>query len=179
MYIELVYNGHEEQAKELMMKFGPEQEYFYQDDLKRLAMVTKRDQMSGNDITDTFKSNEFIVRISRDTLSLLKRHLHDKKASIVMNIVNEHLYFDLYEGVARNKKQCTATSGALIGEAKRQDNKVKVYYGLLKEPDVQSTITTAPPEEGNLLESYKFELSLFRSDLNFYIFRRRYGWHGR
>lgn len=147
MYIELVYNGHEEQAKALMEKFGPEQEYYYQEDLKRLAMITKRDQMSGNDLTDTFKSNEFIIRISRDTLSLLKRHLQEKKASVVMNLVNEHLYFDLYEGVARNKKQCDATAGAFLGEAKRQDNKVKVYYGLLKEPDYQQMTTQAPPAE--------------------------------
>lgn len=147
MYIELVYNSHEEQAIDLMNKFGPEQEYYYQDDLKRLSMVTKREQMSGNDLTDTFKSNEFIIRISRDTLSLLKRQLHEKKASIVMNLVNEHLYFDLYEGVARNKKQCDATAGALIGEARRQDNKVKVYYGLLKEPDVQAMAAPPPPAE--------------------------------
>ncbi|XP_055703167.1 transcription initiation factor TFIID subunit 5 [Phlebotomus papatasi] len=150
MYLELVYNNHEEQAKRLMEKFGPEQEYYYQEDLRRLAMVTKRDQMSGNDLTDTFKSNEFIIRISRDTLSLLKRHLQEKKQSVIMNIVNEHLYFDLYEGVARNKTQCDATAGALTGEAKRQDNKIKVYYGLLKEPDFQSL--TAPPEEDDDLD---------------------------
>lgn len=45
MYIELVYNGHEDQARGLMEKFGPEQEYYYQDDLRRLSMITKRDQM--------------------------------------------------------------------------------------------------------------------------------------
>ncbi|EDS41798.1 transcription initiation factor TFIID subunit 5 [Culex quinquefasciatus] len=146
MYIELVYNGHEEQAKKFISKFGPEQEYYYQDELAKLAMITKKDQMSGNDLTDTFKSNSFTIRISRDTLSLLKRHLHEKKASVILNIVNEHLYFDLYEGVARNKAQCDATTGAMVGEARRTENKVKVYYGLLKEPDVQ-TLVQAPPEE--------------------------------
>lgn len=120
MYIELLYNGHEDQAADLMAKFGPEQEYYYQDDLKKLAMVTKKDQISGNDLTEAFKSNEFIIRISRDTLSLLKRHLHERKASVIMNIVNEHLYFDLYEGMARNKQQCDATAGSMMGEAKRQ-----------------------------------------------------------
>lgn len=144
MYLELVYNGHEGQAKKLMDRFGPEQEFYYHEDISRLATVTKRDQMSGNDLAETFKSNEFIIRISRDTLSLLKRHLQEKKQSVIMNIVNEHLYFDLYEGVARNKVQCDATAGAMIGEAKRQDNKIKVYYGLLKEPDMQ---TLAQPAE--------------------------------
>lgn len=145
MYLELVYNGHENQAKSLMEKFGPEQEHYYQDDLRKMGMVTKSDQMSGNDLTDNLKSNEFIIRISRDTLSLLKRHLSEKKRAVIMNILNEHLYFDLYEGVARNRTQCNATAGAMTGEAKRQDNKVKVYYGLLKEPDFQSL--AQPPEE--------------------------------
>ncbi|XP_070494188.1 transcription initiation factor TFIID subunit 5-like [Chironomus tepperi] len=148
MYIELVYNGHECQAKEFMEKFGPEQEYYYQDDIKRLSMITKRSQMRGNDLADTFRSNEFIIRISRDTLSLLKRHLQEKKISIVMNIINEHLYFDLYEGMARNKKQCEATAGSLLGEARRQDNRIQVYHGLLKEPDYQLIMTQTPlPED--------------------------------
>lgn len=120
MYLELVYNGHTEKAIMLMKRFGPEQDVYYQSDLKRLALVTKRDHMNGNELTDTFKSNQFIIRMSRDTLSLLKRHLHDKKASVLLNIVQEHLYFDMYEGVARNKSQIDATSGAVIGEATRQ-----------------------------------------------------------
>lgn len=103
-----------------MKKFGPEQDSYYQDDLKKLAMVTKKDHMNGNELTETFKSNQFIIRMSRDTLSLLKRHLSDKKASVLLNIIQEHLYFDMYEGVARNKGQIDATSGAVGGEAKRQ-----------------------------------------------------------
>lgn len=123
MYLELVYNGHTTKAIALMERFGPEQDVYYQDDLRKLALVTKRDHMNGNELTDTFKSNQFIIRMSRDTLSLLKRHLHDKKASILLNIIQEHLYFDMYEGVARNKAQIDATSGAIIGEATRQGKK--------------------------------------------------------
>ncbi|XP_023011595.1 TATA-box binding protein associated factor 5 [Leptinotarsa decemlineata] len=146
MYLELVYNGHTEKAIGLMKKFGPEQDCYYQEDLKKLAMVTKRDHMNGNELTETFKSNQFIIRISRDTLSLLKRHLNDKKAAVMLNIIQEHLYFDMYEGVARNKSQIDATSGAIGGEAKRQDNKTKVYYGIPKAPDMVS-LAAAPVED--------------------------------
>lgn len=124
MYLELVYNGHQDKAISLMKRFGPEQDSYYQDDLKKLAMVTKKDHMNGNELTDTFKSNQFIIRMSRDTLSLLKRHLQEKKASVLLNIVQEHLYFDMYEGVARNKGQIDATSGAVVGEATRQGKKL-------------------------------------------------------
>lgn len=147
MYLELVYNGHTEKAISFMERFGPEQDVYYQNDLKRLALVTKRDHMNGNELTDTFKSNQFIIRMSRDTLSLLKRHLHDKKASVLLNIVQEHLYFDMYEGVARNKNQIDATSGSVIGEATRADNKAKVYYGLLKGVDIQMLATPVEDED--------------------------------
>lgn len=148
MYIELINDGHEYYAREFMDKYGPEQEYYYQDDIKKLSMITNRSQMNGNDLIDTFKSNEFIVRISHDAFTLLTRYLHEKTtSSVLINIINEHLYFDLYEGTARSKKQCDETAGALLGEAKRQDNKVKVYYGLLKEPDYQRLMKQAVLED--------------------------------
>ncbi|XP_045472078.1 transcription initiation factor TFIID subunit 5 [Harmonia axyridis] len=148
MYLELVYNGHTEKAITLMKAFGPEQDSYYQDDLRKLALVTNREHMNGNELTDTFKSHQFIIRMSRDTLSLLKRHLNDRKASVLLNIVQEHLYFDMYEGVARNKSQIDATSGAVGGEAKRQDNKVKVFYGIPKAPDIQSLAAPIEEEDG-------------------------------
>lgn len=141
MYLELVYNNHSEEAQQLMKKYSVNLDEYYQTDLKRLSNVTQREQMAGNELTDTFKSNQFNIRISRDALSILKRHLQEKKQSILLNIIQEHLYFDIYEGVARNKQQIDATSGATVGEATRQDNKTKVFYGLLKEPDIQ------PPSE--------------------------------
>lgn len=72
--------------------------------------------------------------MSRDTLSILKRHLKEKKRSVVPNIVQEHLYFDMYEGVARNKQQIDATAGAVVGEATRQGayfKKKRATYGIL------------------------------------------------
>lgn len=73
------------------------------------------------------RSNQFIIRMSRDTLSILKRHLQEKKYSVLLNIIQEHLYFDMYEGVARNKEQIDATSGAMVGEATRQGNEIMFY----------------------------------------------------
>ena len=52
-------------------------------------------------------------------MSLLKKHLLEKKKAVVLNIIKEHLYFDMYEGVARNKTQIDATAGAMVGEATR------------------------------------------------------------
>lgn len=55
MYLELVYNNHEELAVQFMARFRDCQESYYQDDIQRISYVTKREHMSGNEITDTFK----------------------------------------------------------------------------------------------------------------------------
>jgi len=137
MYLEMVYNDHESKASKFMERFTPDQEDYYKDDLKKVSFITKKEHMKGSDLMENFKSSQFTVRMSRDTYSVLKRFLQDKNQSIVMNVIQEHLYVDMYEGVPRNKAQVESTAGAMEGEANRQVNKTKVYYGLLKEPDIQ------------------------------------------
>lgn len=145
MYLGLIIYDHIEHAKSLLEKYGPEQEDYYQDDLKKLSFVIKKDHMKGNEIAETFSSNKFVIQISRDTSSLLKRFIHEQKHStIIANIVSNHLQLEVYEGGARGHAQLKATAGGLLGEAAKHENRVKVYYGLLKE-DIQSL--TVPVEE--------------------------------
>lgn len=60
--------------------------------------------------------------MSRDTVSILKRHLNEKDHSVLLNIIKNHLYLDMYEGVARNKDQIEITAGGMVGEARREGN---------------------------------------------------------
>ena len=55
MYLELVYNGHDEVSKQFLQKLGSLQEDYYQDDIHRLSLVTNRDHMTGYQITDNFR----------------------------------------------------------------------------------------------------------------------------
>lgn len=55
MYLELLFNGHEDQAKKILERFGPDQEDYFQEDLKKLSHVCKTDHLKGNELTDTFK----------------------------------------------------------------------------------------------------------------------------
>ena len=133
MYLELVYNGHEEAAKHFIAKFGPRQESYYQEDIKKLSFVTKKDHMKGNELMENFNTSQFTVRMSRDTYTQLrqqKKHLSEKKHTLLWNVIQEHLYLDVYEGLPRSKNQIDSTAGAVTGEANRQANKSKVssYY---------------------------------------------------
>ena len=132
MYLELVYNEHEDQAKTFISAFGPRQESYYQEDIKKLSYVTKKDHMKGNELMDNFNTSQFTVRMSRDTYTQLrqqKKHLSEKKHSLLWNVIQEHLYLDVYEGLPRSKSQIDSTAGAMTGEANRQANRAKVSFG--------------------------------------------------
>ncbi|CAG0882185.1 unnamed protein product [Cyprideis torosa] len=112
-------------------------EYYYEKDIQKLRTIKKKQQMQGNIFLDTFKANQFTVRLSRDAYSSLKRFLEEKKHNLLLNIIQEHIYLDIYEGLPRTKAQIDATAGAIWGEAQHQANRSKMFYGLAREPDVQ------------------------------------------
>ena len=131
MYLELVYNGHEAKAKvrwwchlekcllcvvsqvmcmfqAYIEEFGPQQEPFYQEDIKKLSYITKREHMKGSELMENFRTSQFTVRMSRDTYTQLRhqrKFMSEKKHAVLWNVIQEHLYLDVYEGIARNKQQ--------------------------------------------------------------------------
>lgn len=150
MYLELVYNGHEDAAKTFIAHFGPRQESFYQEDIKKLSYITKREHMRGSELMENFRTSQFTVRMSRDTYTQLrqqKKFLSERKHAVLWNIIQEHLYLDVYEGIARNRSQINATAGGMIGEANRQANRAKIFYGLQREPDLSAFIADDDSEE--------------------------------
>lgn len=55
MYLELVYNGYKRQAIEFMQTYGPKQEDYFQEDIKKFATITTKEQMKSSEIAETFK----------------------------------------------------------------------------------------------------------------------------
>ncbi|KAI5641492.1 WD40 associated region in TFIID subunit, NTD2 domain-containing protein [Phthorimaea operculella] len=146
MYLSLVLYDHTEHAANFLEKFGPEQDEYYQEDLSKLSIVKNKEQIKGNELADIYTSNKFIVQLSRDASSQLKRFLHEQKSStIIINVINNHIQIEVHEGPGRTLAQVRSTTGGLLGEATRSENRTKVYYGLLKEPDIQ--VLPAPVED--------------------------------
>jgi transcription initiation factor TFIID subunit 5 len=89
-----------------------------------------------------------VVRMSREALSTLKRFLQEKRLKLIQNIVQDRIHVEVYDGIPRGKAAIHAVAGHLMGEALRQDNKTKVYYGLLREPDLQNVQMDEDDEDG-------------------------------
>lgn len=109
-------------------RFRGDQECYYEDDLRILSSLSKREHMRGNETLLDFRTSKFVLRISRDSYQLLKRHLQERQNNQIWNIIQEHLYIDIFDGMPRSKSQIDAMSGSLAGEAKREANKAKVGF---------------------------------------------------
>eukprot|EP00794_Sanderia_malayensis_P017626 gene17626-19380_t len=76
LYLELTYKGLQTEAEVFFKKFEPFQEGYRQEDMRKLKSVTKREQLYGsNEIVDSFRSSKYMIRLSRETFALLKKHL--------------------------------------------------------------------------------------------------------
>ncbi|KAF2353500.1 TFIID subunit TAF5 NTD2 domain [Trinorchestia longiramus] len=150
MYLELIYNGHRTEALELLTTCSGSMEAHHAEDLRSISLVTTRAQMSGQPLLHTLLSGHYTCRMSRDSLAHLKRFLADRNAGPVPRIIQDRLYIDLVDGQPRNKKQVLAAQGGITGEAPRSANKTKIFYGLLKEPELQSVINEEEEAEEDL-----------------------------
>ena len=75
-------------------KYSNDQEYYYQDDMTQLSTVTKAEHMTDNQLLQNFRTSKFVIRMSRDSYTHLKRHLQENKQNLLLNIVQEHLFID-------------------------------------------------------------------------------------
>lgn len=55
MYLVLILYDHNEHAVNFLEKFGPEQEDYYQEDLKRLSIVKHKEQIKGNELAEIYR----------------------------------------------------------------------------------------------------------------------------
>lgn len=136
MYYELVVRNFEDDARKFFDQFSEDQDDCYNDDLQQIALATKPHQIQDCQIFENFKSNKFVINMSRDTHTHLKRFLSAKNFATVSAIINDKLSISVYEGATRNKLQIEKTGGAMMGECAKNASKVKVLYGLLKEPEI-------------------------------------------
>lgn len=56
MYLELIYNNYQDQAIEFIRIYGPKQEDYYQEDIKKFAGIINKEQMRSSEIVNIFKS---------------------------------------------------------------------------------------------------------------------------
>ncbi|CAB4015297.1 Transcription initiation factor TFIID subunit 5 [Paramuricea clavata] len=147
MYLDLIYQGHEKQAKSFLTKFRDSQEDYYQEDILKLASVTHKEHVEVNDLMLTLRSNKFVIKLSRESYQALKKKLQENQSNLVLNLIQQHLQFDVFDGRPRSNDAVTSAAGAVVGEPTNEANKGKVLHGIAQEPDLGVVLPEDDPED--------------------------------
>ena len=147
MYLDLIYQGHDEKAKSFLTKFRDSQEDYYQEDIVKLASVTHKEHVEVNDLMLTLRSNKFVIKLSRESYQALKKKLQETQNNLVLNLIQQHLQFDVFDGRPRSKEAVTSAAGAVVGEPTNEANKGKVLHGIAQEPDLGVVLPEDDPED--------------------------------
>ncbi|XP_067931982.1 transcription initiation factor TFIID subunit 5-like [Watersipora subatra] len=140
MYLNLVYNNHEHSALAFYEAFIDNQEESNMEILEKMRNIRKREHMQTDPLMNTLRSNKHVVKMCREIFTHMKRHLQENGMVTMLNVIDEHLHIETYDGAPRNQQQTQAVTGSLLGESKKDANKGKVLYGLLKEPEINIPI---------------------------------------
>eukprot|EP00794_Sanderia_malayensis_P017624 gene17624-19378_t len=62
----------------------------------------------------------------------------DNQRDVILNIIQQHFHLDVFDGRPRKKRAVGAGSGGITGEAPQYANKVKVFYGLITDPELNA-----------------------------------------
>ena len=63
------------------------------------------------------KVRQFIIRLTRDSTMALKRNFQEKKLQVLMDVIEDHLLIDQFDGLPRTQQQIDAVAGGLLGNA--------------------------------------------------------------
>uniref|UniRef100_A0A0R3WJF2 WD_REPEATS_REGION domain-containing protein n=1 Tax=Hydatigena taeniaeformis TaxID=6205 RepID=A0A0R3WJF2_HYDTA len=124
-------------AAELMTKYRRFQEDFYQEDIQALASITEPNHLFTNPIVETFRGSDFSISIASLSFALFRRFIREKGLAVIQSIIKDQLHIEVVDGPPRSKIQLCCRRGAIFGESRRDANSEVVFYGLLKDPNVE------------------------------------------
>lgn len=132
-YLDMINKELSKLALEFFEKFSPIQSSDHMNDLKQLQFINTKEQLSRSDIKETFRhsSNKYNVKLSEESFRLLKDFVKMKNSKPLVDIIKENIMLEIYTGPLRDIQ-----IGGLLGESNSNNNTTKIFYGLLKEPEL-------------------------------------------
>ncbi|XP_030382382.1 transcription initiation factor TFIID subunit 5-like [Scaptodrosophila lebanonensis] len=140
IYFKMISSESIEKARAFLKNNQSQLDGHHLTNLASLQHLFRPEDAAKSDYVSAMQTDKFGIRMCKDAYGLIMAHLQDPDQQLLADIAAKSLHFDVYEGMPRNKEQCLATSGSHIGEAKKQDNKKRVLFGVEKEPDLAAML---------------------------------------
>ncbi|XP_062518837.1 transcription initiation factor TFIID subunit 5-like [Corticium candelabrum] len=147
LYLDLMGRGCYKDAKQFYDRFSTEQDAYRDVELRSLAIVETTEHIQTVEIARMFRLKKYVVRMSREACQCLLRHLQESDQSLLLNVMNTYISVDLYDGMPRTATELQAVAGGIGGEGVTAVNKMKVFYGVRKDPELLMAAAADQEEE--------------------------------
>lgn len=147
MYLNLVARGYSEIAQQFFADHHGIQESFYEHDLVRLQAVTLVQHMKGCELVENFRKNKYVIHLCTESYQSLKNHLQSHQLTTILNIIQERMNIEVFDGAPRGRLELLNKAGATGGEASRIANKSKLLYGVPRDPIMATALAQLEEEE--------------------------------
>lgn len=133
IYLELVLGNQPKLAREFYEKYKGQQEG-REEDINELMTITSKEALQINTTFSHFRSNKYVVRMCKDSFNCLLSHLQDNSHVLLLNLINLHLFVDVFDGLPKQPKQLALSNSTLIGDGMKSVNQQKMYFGVSHPP---------------------------------------------
>lgn len=130
-YLDMINKELSKLAVEFFEKYSSIQSSHHLSDLKQLQLINSKEQLNRSNLKETFSSNKYNVKLSEESFRLLKDFVKMKNSKPLVDIIKENIMLEIYTGPLRD-----IHVGGLLGESNSNNNTTKIFYGLLKEPEL-------------------------------------------
>lgn len=129
IYLELIVGNQPKLAREFYEKYKEQQEG-RMEDLNELVTITTKEALQLNQNFFQFRSNKYVVRMCKDSFNCLLSHLQDNSHVLLLNLINLHLFVDVFDGLPKQPSQVALSNSTLMGDGMRSVNQQKMFYGV-------------------------------------------------
>ena len=133
IYLELILGNQPKLAREFFEKYKGQQEG-REDDLNELTTITTKEALQLNSTFSHFRSNKYVIRMCKDSFNCLLSHLQDNSHVLLLNLINLHLYVDVFDGLPKQPSQLALSNSTMMGDGMKSVNQQKMHYGVIHPP---------------------------------------------
>lgn len=134
-YMDLVANGHIEDARGFFNSFREDHELMHLRDLQKLEGVLSPSHLKEMEFAHTLRLSKANIKMCQYSYDLLLQYLHKTESICMLGVINEHINFEVSPGQPSSLTDDTE-SVSLVGngqDAFNLINQKEVYWGLLED----------------------------------------------
>lgn len=139
IYLELILGNQPKLAREFYEKYKGQQEG-REEDLTELTTITTKEALQLNTTFSHFRSNKYVIRMCKDSFNCLLSHLQDNSHVLLLNLINLHLYVDVFDGLPKQPSQLALSNNTMMGDGMKSVNQQKMHYGVVHPPTLLNAL---------------------------------------